>query len=73
MANDWKENLKIAEDKEEKRILELQNKIKANELSEEDLSEEDKQKVRMLYYRQNEALREKLKQYKKEIGKLLKK
>jgi len=73
MANDWKENLKIAENKEEKRILELQRKIKANEIDEEDLSEEDKQKVRMLYHKQNEALREKLKQYKREIGKLLKK
>ena len=73
MSNDWKQNLKVVEDKEEKRILELQNKIKANEIDEEDLSEEDKQKVRMLYHRQNEALREKLKQYKKEIGKLLKK
>ena len=73
MSNDWKQNLKVVEDKEEKRILELQRKIKANELSEEDLSEEDKQKVRMLYHKQNEALREKLNQYKKEIGKLLKK
>ena len=73
MSNDWKQNLKIVEDKGEKRILELQRKIRENEIDEEYLSDEDKQKVRMLYHKQNEALREKLKQYKREIGKLLKK
>ena len=68
MFNDysWKR-----ESDEEKRIIELQNKIKNNELQEEDLSDEDREKVIMLYHKQNEYLRERLRLYKQEIGGML--
>lgn len=59
------------ESDEEKRIIELQNKIKLNEIQEEDLSEDDRQKVIMLYHKQNEYLRERLRIYKQEISGLL--
>lgn len=73
MDNSWKQNLKVSEDKEEKRILELQRKIKRGEITEEELSDEDRRKIIMLYHKQNEALREKINQRKNEICKILKK
>ena len=73
MDNSWKQNLKVSEDKEEKRILELQRKIKRGEITEEELSDEDREKIIMLYHKQNEALREKINQRKNEICKILKK
>lgn len=73
MDNSWKQNLKVSEDKEEKRILELQRKIKRGEITEEELSDVDRNKIIMLYHKQNEALREKINQRKNEIRKILKK
>lgn len=73
MDNSWKQNLKVSEDKEEKRILELQRKIKRGEITEEELSDVDRKKIIMLYHKQNEALREKINQRKKEIRRILKK
>lgn len=61
------------ESDEEKRILELQRRIKENEIQEEDLSEEDREKVILLYHKQNEYLRNRLRMYKQEIGRLLNK
>lgn len=62
----------VKDSKEEKRILELQNKIKINELTEEQLSSEDRDKLILLYEKQNDYLRERLKIYKQEISELLK-
>ena len=73
MDNSWKQNLKVSEDKEEKRILELQRKIKRGEITEEELSDVDRKKIIMLYHKQNEALREKINQRKNEIRRILKK
>lgn len=73
MDNSWKQNLKVSEDKEEKRILELQRKIKRGEITEDELSDADRKKIIMLYHKQNEALREKINQRKNEIRKILKK
>lgn len=73
MTNDWKRTLKITENKEEKRILELQRKIKANEINEEDLTEEDYKKLIQLYTKQNQELRKKIEIYRQVIKKKLKK
>lgn len=73
MTNDWKRTLKITENKEEKRILELQRKIKANEINEEDLTEEDYKKLIQLYTKQNQELRKKIEIYRQIIKKKLKK
>lgn len=55
MDNSWKQNLRVSEDKEEKRILELQRKIKRGEITEEELSDADRKKIIMFYHKQNEA------------------
>lgn len=73
MDNSWKQNLRVSEDKEEKRILELQRKIKSGEITEEKLSDADRKKIIMFYHKQNEALREKINQRKNEIRRILKK
>ena len=73
MTNKWKQTLKITENKEEKRILELQRKIKANEINEEDLTEEDYKKLIQLYTKQNQELRKKIEIYRQIIKKKLKK
>ena len=73
MENNWKDTLKITENKEQKRILDLQRKIKSGQLQEEDLNAEDVKKVRMLYYKQNEKLRDELIKSKNRIKKLLNK
>ena len=73
ITNKWKQTLKITENKEEKRILELQRKIKANEINEEDLTEKDYKKLIQLYTQQNQELRKKIEIYKQVIKKKLKK
>lgn len=73
MENNWKDSIKVVEDKEKKRILDLQRKIKENKLQEEDLSSEDVKKLRMLYYEQNEKLRNELNKCKNIIKKLIRK
>ena len=73
MENNWKDTLKITENMEQKRILDLQRKIKSGQLQEEDLNSEDVKKVRMLYYKQNEKLRDELIKSKNRIKKLLNK
>ena len=47
MENNWKDTLKITENKEQKRILDLQRKIKSGQLQEEDLNAEDVKKVKL--------------------------
>lgn len=63
----WKSNVE-----EETRLEDLQNKIRNNEIQEDDLMQEDREKLVMLYSKQNDYLRKRLKMYKQEISRLLK-
>ena len=60
------------ESDEEKRIEILQRKLIDNEIQEEDISDEDIEKILMLFHKQNEYLRERLKMYKQQMSRILK-
>lgn len=61
------ETIKIEEDKEEKRIRNLQRQFETGLISEEDLSEEDWIKLEELYEKQIAEAETKLEEYRQKI------
>ena len=57
---------------EDERILALQEKYDREEISEEDIPEEDMEKLKKLYEKQINEKEKKIKEYRKEILKYLK-
>lgn len=57
---------------EEKRILELQRKFSDGQIDEEDITEEDKDKLNKLYDVQIMEITERIEKYKKETLKIIK-
>lgn len=71
--NNFKQNIKIQEDSEKIRLLELQKKFKNGEIDEYDINDEDYQKLLDLYDEQNSKIRQEIEQYKIETENILKK
>lgn len=67
----FKDNIIIKQDEEELRLLQLQREYKSGKILEEDMSQEDKEKLINLYKKQNLELKETIKNEKEEIRKML--
>ena len=67
----FKDNIIIKQDEEELRLLQLQREYKSGKILEEDMSQEDKEKLINLYKKQNLELKETIKKEKEEIRKML--
>lgn len=67
----FRDNIIVKQDKEELRILQLQREYKSGKILEEDMSQEDKEKLINLYKKQNLELKETIKNEKEEIRKML--
>ena len=68
---EFKDDIIIKKNDEEIRILELQKQYKAGNILEEDMTEEDHEKLIKLYKEQNKQLREKIMMKKNKIRKRL--
>ena len=68
---DFKDDIIIKKSDEEIRILELQKQYKAGKILEEDMTEEDHEKLIELYKEQNKQLREEIMMKKNKIRKRL--
>ena len=68
---EFKDSILIKQDEEETKLLKLQKSYKNKEIIEEDIPEDYKEKLLQLYKKQNETMRNKVEQEKKEIKKLL--
>lgn len=71
--NDFKENIQIKQDDEEKRILKLQQDFKQGIIEEEDIPEDDYTNLLKLYDEQNEKIRQEIEMYRKGTAKILEK
>lgn len=69
--NNFKENIQIKQEKEEKRILKLQQDFKQGIIEEEDIPEDDYTNLLKLYDEQNEKIRQEIEMYRKETAKIL--
>ena len=67
----FKDNIIIKQDEEELRLLQLQREYKSGKILEEDMSQEDKEKLINLYKKQNLELKETIKNEKEKIRKML--
>lgn len=67
ISNSFKQNIRIKEDKEKTRLLKLQEEFSAGKITEEDISEEDIQKLHKLYDEQIEELNKSTENYRKRI------
>lgn len=67
----FKNNILIKQDEEELKLLELQKAYKSGKILEENISQEDKEKLIDLYKKQNLELKETITNEKKEIRKIL--
>jgi len=74
-SNNFKENIKIAEDEEseEMKILELQKRYRKGEIAEGDLTDEQIESLSELYNKQIEALRKVIEEKEKQIAERQKK
>lgn len=70
--NDFKEKIVVEEDKEKKRILDLREKWENGEIYEEDISDEDIDKIVEMYNEETKKIEEKTKFIKQDILKMLK-
>ena len=70
--NTFENNIVVKQDENERRLLQLQKAYKSGKIQEEDISQEDKEKLIVLYKKQNSELKETIKNEKKEIRKILK-
>lgn len=68
---DFKNAIVIKQNEEELKIIKLQREYKAGNILEEDMTEEEKNKLIELYKNQNKALREKIEYKKKKLKKRL--
>lgn len=71
VEKEFKDSILIKQDEEEIKLLKLQKSYKNKEIIEEDIPEDYKEKLLQLYKKQNETMRNKVEQEKKEIKKLL--
>ena len=71
--DDFRENIQIKQEEEEKRILKLQQDFKKGIIEEKDLPEEDYKKILKLYNEQNEKIKQEIEMYRKETAKILEK
>lgn len=71
--NDFTSSIKIEENNEEKELLKLQEKFEQGIIQEEDLSQEQVDKLEQLYNKQIEELNEKFLDYKDKIISIKKK
>ena len=71
--NNFKDSVKLIENKEENRILELQKLFKSGKIHERDINIEDYQKLLELYDKQNEHLRQEIEKCRKETARIIKK
>lgn len=69
--NQFRETIQIKQDEEELRILELQQEFKKGDIEEEEIPEDDYEKLIKLYDDQNEKLQQEIERYKKETYKIL--
>ncbi len=67
IKDNFKENIVIEGDTEKIKLLNLQKAFEANQIQEEDLSDEEYKKMHELYDAQIARLKEKIQAYKKEI------
>ena len=70
--DNFKDSVKIIENNEESRILELQKLFKSGKIHEKDIGSEDHQKLLELYDKQNEKLKQEIEKCKEETAKELK-
>ena len=68
MNDDFKSKIKVNEDKEKIRLLELQKKFKNGEIAEEEMDYDDYEKLLKLYDDQNEKLKAEIEKYKIETA-----
>lgn len=73
MNKDFKSSIRVFEDKERIRILDLQKRFKSGEISEEEIEYEDYEKLLELYDEQNQKLKDEIEKYKKETEVIIKK
>lgn len=71
IKEDLKNEIIIKQNEEELKIIKLQKAYKAGDIREEDMTEEEKEKLIELYKSQNKALREKIEYKKKNLKKRL--
>lgn len=71
--DNFKEYVKIQQDKEENRILKLQEEFRQGSIDENEIEENDYNKLLKLYDEQNEKLRKEIEMYKIETKKVLQK
>ncbi|MCL2354750.1 MAG: hypothetical protein FWC68_02505 [Oscillospiraceae bacterium] len=67
----FKESIEIKQNTEEAQLLKLQERLEAGEIEEEELTEEQTQKLHVLYDEQIEELRTKIERTKKETRAML--
>lgn len=67
--NSFRENLEVKQDEEKLKILKLQKEYKEGNISEEDMSDDEYQKLIDLYVKQNAELKEKIEAKKQIIRK----
>lgn len=69
--NNFKENIEVKEDEDELKIIKLQTEYKAGNIREEDMTDEEHEKLINLYKKQNKELKEKIDTKKHKIRKKL--
>lgn len=67
ISNNFKQNIKIKENKEKTRLLKLQKEFSEGKIAEEDINENDIQKLHYLYDEQIEELNKSTENYRKRI------
>ena len=70
---EFDERIVVKQDKEKQRLLKLQQEFSAGNIVEEEISEEDTEKLCKLYDEQIEEIKKSTEQYKKEIIEMRKK
>lgn len=71
--NNFKQSIKVEEDKERLRLLKLQDDFSKGYILEEEISEEDVEKLHQLYDEQIEELNKSTENYKRKIMEIRKK
>ena len=63
--------IKVEEDKEEKRLLKLQDEFRKGNIQEEEMTKEDIEKLHILYNKQIEEIEQSIENYKQETLKIM--
>lgn len=67
ISSNFKQDIKIKEDKEKTRLLKIQKEFSLGKIAEEDINEDDIQKLHRLYDEQIEELNKSTENYRKRI------